>query len=45
MSRLFGEIRQIAFVVRDIDQAMPYWARTRRTSRRRSGRLFIALAT
>ena len=28
MSRIFGEIRQIAFVVRDIDQAMEYWART-----------------
>jgi len=25
MSRLFGSIRQIAFVVRDLDQALQYW--------------------
>lgn len=28
MSRIFGEIRQIAFVVEDIDQAVAYWAGT-----------------
>jgi catechol 2,3-dioxygenase-like lactoylglutathione lyase family enzyme len=28
MSRLFGEMRQIAFVVRDIDAALEYWAET-----------------
>ncbi len=28
MSRLFGEIRQIAFVVQDIDDAMHYWSQT-----------------
>lgn len=28
MSRKFGEIRQIAFVVRDIDTAMQYWTET-----------------
>jgi len=28
MSRLFGEIRQIAFVVQDIDAAMHYWSQT-----------------
>lgn len=26
MSKVFGEIRQLAFVVRDIDEAMKYWA-------------------
>ena len=26
MSKVFGEIRQFAFVVRDIDEAMKYWA-------------------
>jgi len=28
MSRRFGTIRQIAFVVRDIEQALGYWTRT-----------------
>ena len=28
MSQTFGEIWQIAFVVRDIDSAMDYWTRT-----------------
>lgn len=28
MSRIFGEIRQIAFVVPDIDEAMRYWSAT-----------------
>ncbi|MGE0822761.1 MAG: VOC family protein [Candidatus Binatia bacterium] len=28
MSRLFGEMRQIAFVVRDLDQALRYWTET-----------------
>jgi hypothetical protein len=28
MSRRFGNIRQIAFVVRDIEQALGYWTRT-----------------
>jgi hypothetical protein len=28
MSKLFGEIRQIAFVVPDIDEAMRYWSQT-----------------
>ncbi|ARU58925.1 glyoxalase [Oleiphilus messinensis] len=28
MSQRFGEIRQIAFVVRDINQAMQYWGET-----------------
>ena len=28
LSKLFGEIRQIAFVVRDIDRAIDYWAKT-----------------
>lgn len=28
MSKVFGEIRQLAFVVRDIDEAMKYWAKT-----------------
>lgn len=28
MSRRFGEIRQIAFVVPDIDAAMKYWSDT-----------------
>lgn len=28
MSHIFGEIRQIAFVVLDIDEAMDYWAKT-----------------
>lgn len=26
MSKIFGEIRQLAFVVKDIDSAMKYWA-------------------
>ncbi|MGE0679867.1 MAG: VOC family protein [Candidatus Binatia bacterium] len=28
MSRLFGEMRQIAFVVRDLNQALRYWTET-----------------
>src|SRR6185369_10374617 len=28
MSRLFGEVRQIAFVVRDVERAMQYWIET-----------------
>ena len=28
VSNIFGEIRQIAFVVKDIDEAMEYWADT-----------------
>ncbi len=28
MSRIFGEMKQIAFVVRDIDGAMKYWTKT-----------------
>ncbi len=28
MSRFFGDIRQIAFIVRDIDKAMNYWTAT-----------------
>jgi len=28
MSRIFGEIRQIAFVVNDIDAAIAYWTKT-----------------
>jgi catechol 2,3-dioxygenase-like lactoylglutathione lyase family enzyme len=28
MSRLFGEMRQIAFVVRDLDKALRYWTET-----------------
>lgn len=28
MSRFFGDIRQIAFIVRDIDKAMKYWTAT-----------------
>ena len=28
MSQKFGEMRQIAFVVRDIDKAMKYWTQT-----------------
>jgi catechol 2,3-dioxygenase-like lactoylglutathione lyase family enzyme len=28
MSRLFGEMRQIAFVVRDLDRALRYWTET-----------------
>lgn len=28
MSRLFGEMRQIAFVVRDLDNALRYWTET-----------------
>jgi hypothetical protein len=28
MSRLFGSVRQIAFVVRDLDLAIPHWAQT-----------------
>jgi len=28
MSRLFGEMRQVAFVVRDLDQALRYWTET-----------------
>lgn len=28
MSKIFGEIRQIAFIVEDIDEAMDYWAQT-----------------
>ena len=28
MSRFFGDIRQIAFIVRDIDEAMKYWTTT-----------------
>lgn len=28
MSKVFGEIRQLAFIVTDIDQAMNHWAKT-----------------
>lgn len=28
MSRLFGEMRQVAFVVRDLDKALLYWTET-----------------
>lgn len=28
MSKIFGDIRQLAFIVSDIDAAMTYWART-----------------
>lgn len=28
MSRIFGEMRQIAFVVRDLDRALRYWTET-----------------
>lgn len=28
MSRIFGEIRQIAFVVANIDESMRYWSET-----------------
>ena len=28
MSRIFGEMRQIAFVVRDLEKALDYWTRT-----------------
>ena len=28
MSRGFGEMRQIAFVVRDLEKALDYWTRT-----------------
>ncbi|HEY2774982.1 MAG TPA: VOC family protein [Candidatus Binatia bacterium] len=28
MSRIFGEVRQIAFVVRDLDAALRYWTET-----------------
>lgn len=28
MSRIFGEMRQIAFVVRDLDKALRYWTET-----------------
>jgi hypothetical protein len=28
MSRVFGEMRQIAFVVRDLEKALDYWTRT-----------------
>ena len=28
MSRIFGEIRQIAFIVRDLEKALDYWTRT-----------------
>jgi catechol 2,3-dioxygenase-like lactoylglutathione lyase family enzyme len=28
MSRLFGEMRQLAFVVRDLDRALRYWTET-----------------
>jgi len=28
MSRLFGAMRQIAFVVRDLDRALNYWTNT-----------------
>ena len=30
MSRRFGEVRQIAFVVRDVERAMRYWTETLR---------------
>jgi len=28
MSRIFGEIRQIAFIVRDLEKSLDYWTRT-----------------
>ncbi len=28
MSRIFGEMRQIAFIVRDLEKALDYWTRT-----------------
>ena len=33
MSQVFGEIRQLAFIVEDIDAAMEYWGRVQAIDR------------